>query len=102
MGTIQEERWEGKATVPSAFLPANVSAFNMFAIHKATLIEEDQAWEDGKIYEALFPVEEGSQPDFHNLAVFQLELSSCGQKVLRTPLSKSFGKIYSPKFLSLF
>ena len=101
------ERWEGKATVPSAFLPANVSAFNMFAIHKATLIEEDQvscvvvcqnaefpnqlrlkiislcvsdlicralpiisfqkfidksfyfeAWEDGKIYEALFPVEE--------------------------------------------
>ena len=36
------ERWEGKATVPSAFLPANVSAFNMFAIHKATLIEEDQ------------------------------------------------------------
>ena len=113
------ERWEGKATIPSAFLPANVSAFNMFAIHKATPIEQDQvscvicqnaeyrlyqltdietdqaranswksfllcvsdlmhsapvpiilfqkfidksfyfeAWEDGKIYEALFPVEE--------------------------------------------
>merc|ERR1712088_833192 len=66
---IQGERWEGKATIPSAFLPANVSAFNMFAIHKATPIEQDQAWEDGKIYEALFPVEEGSQPDFHNLGV---------------------------------
>ena len=36
------DRWEGKAIVPSAYLPANVSAFNMFAIHKATLIEEDQ------------------------------------------------------------
>ena len=38
----QGDRWKGEAVVPSSFLPANVSSFNMFAIHKATPIEEDQ------------------------------------------------------------
>merc|ERR1719367_1382642 len=76
----------GEAVVPSSFLPANVSSFNMFAIHKATPIEEDQAWEDGKIYEALFPVEQGLQPDFHNLGVFQpIDLAKLGVTVSSSP-----------------
>ena len=47
----QGDRWKGEAVVPSSFLPANVSAFNMFAIHKATPIEEDQVMAKRKMKE---------------------------------------------------
>jgi len=100
--TIQGDRWEGFAIVPSAYLPANVSSFNMFAIHKATLIEEDQAWEDGKIYEALFPVEEGSQPDFHNLGVFQpIDLAKLGVTVSNSPSQIWTSALAGKKFSGL-
>merc|ERR1712126_572149 len=46
----------GVAEIPAEYLPANVSSWNAFAIHKAMDSEYDQAWEDGKAYEALFPV----------------------------------------------
>ena len=45
----QGDRWKGEAVVPSSFLPANVSSFNMFAIHKATPIEEDQVMAKNKM-----------------------------------------------------
>merc|ERR1712012_471670 len=100
--TIQGDRWKGEAVVPSSFLPANVSSFNMFAIHKATPIEEDQAWEDGKIYEALFPVEQGSQPDFHNLGVFQpIDLAKLGVTVSSNPSSIWNAALAGKKFSGL-
>jgi len=69
---LSTSTWTGRAVVPLAYLPENVNRFNAFAIHKAT--QEDVAagiaWSDGNVYESLYPVENGQQPDFHNLEVF--------------------------------
>jgi len=81
------DTWLGLAEIPAEYLPANVSTWNAFAIHKALDSEYDQAWEDGKVYEALFPVSGDSlQPDFHDLSVFQeIHLAEVGVAVSSTP-----------------
>ena len=75
--------WTGQAVVPHGYLPPNVSKFNAYAIHGAEDGEEDLAWEDDKLYEALFPVDHAAEaPDFHNLRAFEeINLAEIGVEV---------------------
>ena len=80
---VEGDRWTGQAVVPHQYLPPSVSRFNAYAIHGAEDGEEDLAWEDDKIYEALFPVDNtAAAPDFHNLKAFkEINLEEIGVAV---------------------
>ncbi|KAM4834168.1 UPF0462 protein C4orf33 homolog isoform 1-T3 [Thomomys bottae] len=63
----EETKWKGKAYLPWAYFPPNVTKFNAFAIHGS---------EGKRCYEALYPVprhelQEGQEPDFHRLEYFK-------------------------------
>lgn len=62
--------WTGRVTVPTSYLPKNITKFNAFAVHGE--MEEGQLVTH---YEALFPVNEQdsglTEPNFHYLEAFQ-------------------------------
>ncbi|TRY76575.1 hypothetical protein TCAL_00168 [Tigriopus californicus] len=70
--------WTGNVTIPTEYLPANITKFNAFAVHGEM--------ENGELityYESLFPVDEESsgvtEPNFHYLDAFQpIDLGEIG------------------------
>jgi len=94
--------WEGRAIIPSSYLPPNVTRVNAYAIHGSG---------ENRTYEALYPVPTGqfTVPDFHRLEFFQplntsvfltepgTELSSVWQESLTSPEVKTAVKIEEGK-----
>ncbi|XP_046637300.1 UPF0462 protein C4orf33 homolog isoform X2 [Daphnia pulicaria] len=56
--------WQGRAIIPTAYLPPNVTKINAYAIHGSGA---------NRTYEALYPVPQGrfENPDFHRLDFFR-------------------------------
>merc|ERR1712215_159665 len=83
MDTPATGMWTGQAIVPVEYLPPSISKFNAYGIHGAKEAEEDIAWEDGKVYEALFPADDDElEPDFHNLKYFdEINLEDLGVEI---------------------
>ena len=56
--------WTGRAVIPTAYLPPNISKLNAYAIHGSG---------DERKYEALYPAEKGvhKAPNFHRLEDFK-------------------------------
>lgn len=61
---IDGKMWSGIYTIPSKYIPENLSKFNAYAIHGTG---------DARRYLALFPTPFGryEEPDFHRLEYFQ-------------------------------
>ena len=72
VGSPATGMWTGLAVIPHGYFPPNVAKFNAYGIHGVVAGEDDLAWEDGNVYEALFPVDHSAAaPDFHNLRSFE-------------------------------
>ena len=97
----EEGSWNGRAVIPTSYLPPNISKLNAYAIH---------GHGDKRKYEALFPAPQGvhKAPNFHRLEYFKpvefrriayrpTELSSLWQEAMEGKQTYTIGLTWDGK-----